>query len=186
MVKVLAPLEQAVVTKALRQAEANTGASIGLVITPTSDTYLGYVLLDTFLIAGLINGGLFLSHLILNTDYLMLIQFAAMFMAFIPIYRRCIVTLMPRAIRHHHAARSAVMTFHNFLNEAPTNKDVVLLYVSLTERYVHVFQSRSLKDKVNSTYWQDIIAQFTKVMPTLGLYEATLQAIKNIENVLNA
>lgn len=186
MVKKLSPLETDELTKTLQNIEAKTGASVATVITPVSGTYLSYIFLDTFLIAGLINGALYLSKLVVNIEYFALIQFAFLLAVVIPHYRHWLVALLPRAIRHHHAARSAVMAYHHILNQQPEGKDVVLLYVSVAERYVHVFHSRSLNKKVDPTLWRDIIAQFILIMPRLGMGEAAIQAVKNIGNALGA
>lgn len=180
----LTPLEKDALAKALRQAESNTGASVAAVVTPLSDSFIGYALLDSFLIVGLINIALYMSQAVTSLHYLLLVQLVSIVLAFIPFYRRLVVALLPSFIRHHHAARSAVMAFHQFLAQTPAEKHAVLFYVSLSERYVHVLHSRSLTTKVDEAIWQDIINQFTLVLPKVGLSEATLQAIKNIENIL--
>jgi putative membrane protein len=184
MVKLPTPLESDAIAKAVRQVENQTGVIVATVIAPISHSYLGYAVLDTFLFAALINGALWLSRLVVNVESMLIIQAALMLFVVLPTYRLWVVSLLPKTIRHHHAARSAVMAFHHVLHQTPADKHVVLLYVSLAERYVHILHSRTLNDIVAPEIWKAIVAQFTATMPKIGLSEATLQAIKNIESAL--
>jgi uncharacterized membrane protein len=184
MVKTLAAEEQDAIAQALRAAEAQTSAALATVIVPVSDTYLTYALVDGFLAASLTDIALWFSHIVTDVAWLLVIQLAVMALALLPAYRRCMARFLPRHIRHHHAAKSAVLAFHHLLHQTPPEKPVVMLYVALTERYVHILHSRALNDTIDKAVWQEIVDRFTATMKAADIKTACLGAVINITDAL--
>jgi putative membrane protein len=105
--------------------------------------------------------------------------------AFVPFLKHLCIALLPARILHHHAARRAVEEFVFVSRHVPNERPVVLLYVSLAERYAHILHSRAVPQKVPASAWDAIIATFTGRMKTGGLKDACIPAIAEIGKTLS-
>ncbi len=183
--KSLSTEDQNLVHTAVQKAGASTGAEVNVTIVPASGTYIGYVFADAFLLSSLIDLILWHENYAQDFPLFLLIQIAVIAAAvLLPWIRRLFIRLLPKHVRHHQAAKSAGLEYLHLMHHVPAGKPVVMLYVSLAERYVHVMHSRALRDRVDNSAWLDIVTRFTETMKKTGLKEASLQAVGNIEAAL--
>ncbi len=161
------------IAAAVTAAKQRTSADIAVMVAPVSDGYQAYVLLYGFAAGSLAAAGLWWSKTIHPFPLLLLVQACAMALfAFVPALRHLCLTLVPRQVLHHHAARRAREEFLFVSRHAPPERPVVLLYVSLAERYAHVLHSRALAPKIPAGTWENFIKLFTDSMKKPGLAAA--------------
>ena len=182
--KISSALESAIAA-AVEKAERRANAEIAVVLTPASDAYQAYMLLYGFA-AGSI-GAMLLWWTKTATGFpaLLLVQALALgCFAFIPPLRRLCMLLLPRRLKHHYAARRAAEEFLFLSRNVSPERPVVLLYVSLAERYVHILHSRAASAKIRKAVWDDIVTSFTAGVRKPGLSPSLTQAIGKIADAM--
>jgi putative membrane protein len=118
---------------------------------------------------------------------LMLVQVLGMgCFAFLPALRRLGMALLPRRILRHHAARRAAEEFLFLSRHVPPERPLVLMYVSLAERYAHILHSRAASAKVPGGTWDDIVDHFTAGVKKPGLGPSLESAVAKIADALES
>jgi putative membrane protein len=173
------------VAAAVAKAEKRTSAEIAVVITPASDAYQSFNLLYGFAAGSVLGGLLWLTKTITAFPPLLALQVLSIAaFAFIPVLRRAGMALLPKRVLQHHAARRATEEFLNISHQVPPDRPVVLLYVSLAERYAHILHTRNAGAKVPRGSWDRIIRAFTANVKKPGLAAACETAIAKIADAL--
>ena len=185
MVKKIAPKLTAAISQAVTQAERRTSAEIAVVLTPASDGYQAYQLLYGFAAGSVTCVLLWATKTLTAFPVLMLIQALALgCFAFIPLLRHLCMKLLPKRVLHRYAARRAAEEFQTLSRQVPPERVLVLLYVSLAERYVHILHSRAAGAKIKPSVWDGIVASFTAGARKPGLAPAFEIAIGKIADAL--
>lgn len=185
MVKELSPQLRETIAKAIAEAEQRTSAEIVLVVLPASDAYQSYLMSYGLALGSLIGMGLWLEKIVTGFPLLFGVQVAAiMVMLFVPLLGGLCLKLIPRRVLHHHAARRAFEEYLVVSRHVPAEKPVVLLYISLAERYVHILHSRAVLQKIPNESWEAVIQEFTTLMKKSGLREACVAAVQSITSTL--
>ena len=61
---------------------------------------------------------------------------------------------------------------------------IVLLYVSVAERYARILTSRSVREKIPDEHWNAVIQELTTTIQSEGLRGACIKAIRHATNLL--
>jgi len=185
MVKFLSQPNKAAIAEAIARAKQTTSAELAVVVASASDAYQSYFLLYGLMVGSAIDIGLWAANIIIEFPWLLIIQFAVMaFFSFIPWLRHICLPLVPKRIRHHRAAHRAYEEYLMVSHRTATATPVVLLYISIAERYAHILSSRSVREKVPHAHWDAIINQLTAAIPTEGLTSACIKAIQQTAELL--
>jgi len=185
MVKSVSPELKETIAKAISEAGRRTSAEIVLVVLPASDVYQSYLMSYGLALGSLISMVLWMEKIVSGFPLLFGIQVAAiMAILFVPLLGSLCLKLIPRRVLHHHAARRAFEELLIVSRHVPAEKPVVLLYISLAERYVHILHSRVVLQKIPNESWEAVIQEFTMLMKKSGLREACIAAIQSITGIL--
>lgn len=177
---------KSVVAEAITQAEKKTSAKLSVVIAPASDTYQSYFLLYGLVLGSAVSFGLWMKQMA-DFPLLLAVQLAVTAaVAFVPWAQHHFLCLVPRQVRHHHAAHRAYEEYLIASRSAKPEHPLVLLYISLGERYAHVLTSRMVREKIPDSEWNAVIATLTKHMRSEGLQTACKEAIAHAATLLAA
>ena len=187
MVSGLSKTAKAAVQAAIDDAETRTTAEIALVVTPSSDPYQSFLALHAFALGSLAAMALWLCYPALGFPVFFILQVAVLVTVFAlsplhPLFMK----LVPKKVMHHRVARRAYEEFLIASRHMPAPVPVVLLFVSLAEKYVHVVHSRAVPQKIAAAEWDKIIANFTAAMPQKGVDAACLAAVADMARLLEA
>jgi putative membrane protein len=161
------------IAAAVAAAKKRTSADIAVMVAPASDGYQPYALLYGFALGSVAAVALWWTKTVTPFPLLLLVQACTMaLIAFVPALRHLCLSLIPKHVLHHHAARRAREEFLFVSRHAPPERPVVLLYVSLAERYAHVLHSRALGPKVPGEAWEGFIKLFTDSAKKPGIAAA--------------
>ena len=185
MVKILSKADKEAVAKAIAEAERQTSAELVAVVAPASDAYQSYLLLYGLIAGSAIGVGLWATKTITGFPLLLAIQFAVMaLLSFIPWLRHLLVRLVPKRIRHHRAAHRAYEEYLIVSRHVAAQTPIVLLYISLAERYAHILTSRSVREKIPDERWNEVIGELTAALPVEGLQASCIKAIRRATGLL--
>jgi len=185
MVKSVSPELKETIAKAIAEAERRTSAEVVVVVLPASDPYQSHLMSYGLALGSLIGMGLWTEKIVTGFPVLFGIQVAAiMAMLFVPFLGSLCLKLIPKRVMHHHAARRAFEEFLIVSRHVPAERPVVILYISLAERYVHVLHSRAILQKVPNEAWEAVVQEFTALMKKSSLQEACDAAIQRITRTL--
>jgi putative membrane protein len=161
----LTPEESQRVHEAVAAAELRTRARLILVLVPASDHYALYPPLWAALAALAGGGFLAVAQPGLGLPLGFLLQ-AALFLVLTALFHLwpLRLALVPRHEKHLAAARLAHREFAvHIVGHAP-ERNGVLLFVSLGERYVEILADREIHAKVGAGEWDRIVADFAASM----------------------
>lgn len=187
MVEKISTHLKSAISAAVTKAEHRTSAEIAVVLVPASDPYQAYLLLYGFTAGSIAATVLWWTNTATGFPLLMLVQALAMgIFAFTPLLKTTCMKMLPQRLLHHHAARRASEEFLFLSRQVPHDRPLVLLYVSLAERYVHILHSRAASAKIPAKTWDDIVNSFTALAKKPGLPAAFESAIAKIGDALGA
>jgi len=181
----LSSIDKESLAKSITEAERNTSAELVAVVAPASDHYSDFCILYSLMIGTLAAAGLWLYQSTTEFSLLLATQLGAMAFFFLvsPLKRLCI-RVVPKPIRHHRAAHRAFEEYLRISQHVSATTPIVLFYVSLAERYVHILPSRLVREKIPGTEWEEIVREFTSLLPKSGLQNASLHATRRITALL--
>jgi len=181
MVKLLSKTDNDMIAAAITEAKCITSAELAVVVAPASDAYQSYFLLYGLIAGSAIDIGLWATKIVIGFPWLLMIQLMAIALfTFIPRLRHICLPLVPKRIRDHRSAHRAYAEYLMVSHHAATATPVVLLYISVAERYAHILTSRTVREKIPLKCWDVIINQLTTAISTEGLSNACLKAIRQI------
>ena len=185
MVKFLSNNDRDAIEQALAQAKQRTSSNIVVTVMHSSDNYLDFILLYGLLLSDFLMLGLWMSRISTHFLELLAVQIGLLLsLFFIPILHRLCWRFVPVRILHQRSARRALEEYHLIHRKLPATAPLVLLFVSLGERYTHILSSRAVHDKIPDTQWESVVHDFGKRMRSTGLAEACSSAVHHISDLL--
>lgn len=187
MVKALSSTDWIGIDDAAHAVEQRTGCAVRVVIVPQSAPYREALLLCGFVLGStsatalsfyLPAGGGPIAALETVTCQLMV-----MALANLRPFSRFLLKGLPSVVKRRQAERRAYARYHALHAAVPANQKFLLLFVSLTERYVHVMTNPALH-KEHPENWDQVTSLFAAVMKQNGLKGACLAALDAINKKL--
>jgi putative membrane protein len=186
MVKKLTGEEKNAISAAVAEAERRTSAEIAVVVSPSSDAYQAYLLLYGFASGSILAALLWWTKTLTPFPALLAIQGLSMaIFAFAPFLKEPCLKLLPAKLLHYYAARRAALEFQSLSRHVPAERPIVLIYVSLAERYAHIIHSRAIGLKIPAPAWETIISELTALMKSTGLQQACVAAVGRVASTLS-
>ncbi len=180
------------ISEALTQAEAKTSGEIVAVVTRQSDEYRFIPLLWAALIALAIPLILIFLPRLTNWSFsfqppeniyaIQLISFVVLGLFFQWQPMRLFVT--PAYIKKQRAHRHAMDQFISQDLHHTSNRRGVLIFVSLSERYIEIIADRDIYKKVNKEVWKDIVLVMRSKIQNDQATEGFVEAIKMAGDLL--
>lgn len=185
MVRILKQKQQETVSATVAALEDKTSAKVVVVIAPESDVLREYTLLFSLFVGTVLALVLWKRLVLTSFPDLLLVQVVPIALVlFVPWVHHMMLKLSPKRLVHHHAARRAYEEYILVTHALPPSTPVVLLYISLAERYVHVLASQRVREKVPHEQWEKIVSKFTSSVKGDGLEKTTVEAVGSIGNLL--
>ena len=185
MVKILSLKDQQMISATTKQAEAKTNAHIATVILPASDTYSHYIMLCGFIAASLVDLYLWHEKIITQFPTLLCIQLLfAMLFPLIPGMINLTLKFLPKHVYQHRAAQVAAEKRLAVSKNVNSSKPVLLIFISLAERYIHIFPNAVIRDQVPDTNWDAIVRKLIHSIPKTGVANACVNAIEDSSELL--
>lgn len=186
MVKKLSNEAGAAISAAVTAAERRTSAEIAVVVSPASDTYQAYLLLYGFAAGSSLAAALWWTKTLTPFPLLLAVQGVSIAaFAVTPVLKTLCLKLLPSRLLHHYAGRRAALEFQALSRHVPAERPVVLIYVSLAERYAHIIHSRAIGARIPRAAWDTVIAELTGLMKASGLQQACVAAVGRVATVLS-
>ncbi len=177
--------DQSAIGDAIRAGEGRTAATMSVVVLPVSDHYRDFVFLYGFVLGSLLSLALWFSGRVLF-PWLLTIQVAVIVLVeALPWLYRLLVHLVPRAVRHHRAAKMAHRQYLVLHARLPCAEPFALLFVSLAERYVHVIVSPEVHSKIPDN-WKTVTDHFIAAVRKDGLRQTSIQALSHMVEILSS
>ena len=184
MVKTLSKIERQELDRHLAALKEKTGVAFAALVVPASDMYFLFIWACIFFVSAAVEAALLYAGISQNLPYTLMTTAGLAVIAFLPPVRYILIGFIPRVLRYHEAAKSAVLAFHAVKHDVPPEYPVVLLYVSLAERYVHILHSRRLNKTVPPSAWEDHVKIFTAAMKTSGVAAACRETLAGLSAIL--
>lgn len=170
--------DQQQIRDAIQAAERRTSGEMVTVIAASSDNY-GYIpLLWASFLALLLPGPFYFAGVVHFVEHAYLYQLgcfviAALVFRLPPIHMR----LIPRGVRHQRAHRHAMEQFVRNNLAATRERNGLLLFVSVAERYVEVIADKGINDVVAAGTWDGIVQGFTNKVRQGEVTDGFVEAI---------
>lgn len=185
MVKIFSSREKQEVEQAVREAEKGTGAEIAVIVLPSSDHYIDFVLGYGIICADFVTLGLWTVGIYRHFVDLLVIQIAVLLALFgIPFLRRALWRLVPGRVLHRRSANRALVEYHKIHRRFAATVPLVLLFVSLGERYTHVLASHAVYEKISDEKWDGVVANFARTVSSHNIGKACVAAVSEIGVIL--
>jgi putative membrane protein len=185
MVKAFSSDDRAALEQALIQAERQTSAEIAVVVAQASDDYRAIVMSY-----GLALGSFFallLWHCQGVTEFPALLSVQLVvpaLLSFVPPLRHFCLRFAPARLLRHRAAQRAAAEYLHLEHHLPAQAPVLLLYVSLAERYAHIYTSRAVHEKIPGRELHAVVATLTSAVKSEGLKAALTKAVEHAGEML--
>lgn len=160
MINALTHEERRRIEDARKEIEQRTAAHLEVVVIPTSDRYALYPLVwgqfGALVIVGIVSA--FRPGLGIRASILIQVP-AIIVLALLADWLPVRTALVPKRIKQSHAREFARREFAAQVVHA-SNRNRVLFFVSLSERYVEIIADRGIHSLVPEGTWDQIVADF--------------------------
>jgi putative membrane protein len=186
----LSPLtssERERVEAAIESAERRTGAGLALVIVPISDRYELYAI---FWAAVMSISALGVAALF-RPDYSILAGFLITSVIFIALtlildWKPLRMLIVPAKVKRRRASELAHREFAVRLIARAENRNGIMLFVSVAERYVEIFADREIHQRVGGETWNRMVADFVRAVRENRVADGLISALNGCAAVLEA
>lgn len=185
MVNIFSTTQSEQIENAIATAEQGTRVEIATVVIPRSDFYISELMIYGFIIGSFINFLLWEGRIATSFPEFFFIQLICILMLpYTPGIKKIFCFFLPKKLLVHRASHLGAEEILAINQHVPPQTPVVLLFVSLAERYVHIFPNNVVNDSIEKHHWDKIINQFTVTLKTQELTQACTQAIHDISELL--
>ena len=188
------------ISTAIRKVESRTSGELVTVIVRSSDAYRYIPLLWASLIALSLPALVYLLWLWLgwlgehanwgqehpyNMAYLHVIQIA-IFVLLVPLFlwQPLKMRLIPRSVKHLRASRFAYEQFFAQGLHLTKQRNGILIYVSVAERFVEILADKGINDRVEAGCWDKIVNRFIVEVREQRIADGFVSAIESCGEVL--
>ncbi len=188
------------ISAAIRKVESRTSGELVTVIVHASDAYRYIPLLWASLIALSFPALAYLLWFWMgwlgehanwghehpyNMAYLYIIQIA-IFVLLVPLFlwQPLKMRLIPRSVKHLRASRFAYEQFFAQGLHLTRQRNGILIYVSVAERFVEILADKGINDRVEKGYWDEIVNRFILEVREERIADGFISAIESCGEVL--
>lgn len=169
----------------IKETEQQSSAELVAVITQTSDSYKAaalFVSLILMTVCSLVL--LFLTEVSLQTFFLtQVIVFWASYFVF-DSKTSLLLALLPKSYKYSIASKVAHENFQKLGLHLTTTKQAIMFYVSLDEKYVEIISDSKIKEKLDDSYWEEIVSQFVEDVHNKNICQGYINAIESCKDLL--
>ena len=164
---------------AITEIEQRAATEIAVVVTRVSDRYSLYPIVWAGFCALLVTGMAALIWPELTIRAAIVVQAPAL-IAMTLLFDRLPIRLLlvPKRVKHAHARQLAHREFAIHVLGAGANRNLILLFVSLGERYVEIIADRETHAQMPEGTWDKIVADFVETVKTGRVADGILAAVE--------
>lgn len=153
--------EKQTISDAIKEAESKTSGEIVTVITHAADDYFYIPTLWAGLLALLTPGVMLMLPVAVDILVIYTVQVIVFLMATILFrWTPLKMLLIPKAVKFRRANRLAYQQFVQQGLHRTKDRNGLLLFVAVAERYVEIVADQGINDRVPQDTWQNIVAEF--------------------------
>jgi putative membrane protein len=185
VMKFLTEQEKQKISDAIRDAESRTSGEIVTVIAQAADDYFYIPTLWAGLLALLTPSILLMipvemEYLLIYAIQVLVFVFATMLFRWAPLK----MALVPKAVKYRRASRLAHEQFIEQGLHQTKNRNGLLIFVAVSERYVEIMADQGINDQVQKDTWIEIVAEFVGQVRQGKITDGFLQAIDKAGSIL--
>ena len=95
-----------------------------------------------------------------------------------------ILKILPQSYKHQKASLYAKEQFNNLRLNKTKSKQVLMFFVSLDEKYVHILADNKISKKIPDEFWQQLVYEFTQDVKKENFLNGYLKAINTSKAIL--
>jgi len=181
----LSDQEKQHISDAIKVAESSTSGEIVTVITRASDDYLYIPTLWAGLLALMSPSLLLVLSIELEFLLIYIIQILVFIVTAILFrWTPLKLALVPKAVKYRRASRLAYAQFLKQGLHHTENRNGLLLFVSVGERYVEIIADQGINDRVPKDTWRSLVDEFISRVKQNKFAEGFLVAIEQSGKIL--
>ncbi|WP_375723025.1 TPM domain-containing protein [Arcobacter sp. KX21116] len=172
------------IEKEIKKLEEKSSAELVAVITDFSSSYNLLILIFSLVFTFLVS----LISLYFDANSIMFFEIQlstfAFFILFFHNFKQYFLYLLPKKYKYNKASKKAKEEFINQGLYDTQTKLAIMFFVSIEEKYVEIITDKNVKEKIDDTYWQEIVNQFIKDVKNKEFEEGYKTAIKSCSEIL--
>jgi len=175
------------IREAVENAEKQSSGEFVTVIAGQADQYLFIPTLWAAVLSLLTPALLMVVNSSLDYQQIYTIQLSVFFVLTI-LFRWQTLTLMliPKAVKLQRAKRLAWEQFFALGLHHTRERNGILFFVSIAEKYVEIIADKGINDRVDSTQWESIVVDFTAAVKKGNIADGFVSSINACGNVLKS
>jgi len=176
--------EKNLISNEIEKLEKKSSSELVAVVTKQCSSYKFETVVLSLFITTIIS----LITLIFDISAIKLfqIQIISIFMLYFIFekFNKILLTFLPKSYKHTKASNYAHKQFSNLGFQTTKTKQAIMFFVSLDEKYVEIITDSAIKEKINDSYWQEIVNEFITDVKNNNLSNGYLKAIKSCNEIL--
>ena len=176
--------EKESIEKQIKKLEEKSSAELVAVITDFSSSYNLLILIFSLVFTFLIS----LINLYFNASTIMFFEIQLSTFAFFILmfhnFKQYFLYLLPKKYKYNKASKKAKEEFINQGLYDTQTKLAIMFFVSIEEKYVEIITDKNVKEKIDDTYWQEIVNEFIKDVKNKEFTQGYEKAIKSCSEIL--
>ena len=176
--------EKNLISKEIENLEKESSSELVAVVTKQSSSYK----FETISLSLFITVVITFFVLLFDTSAIKLfqIQVISFFIVYFTFqkFNKTLLTFLPKSYKYSKASNYAHKQFSSLGLQTTKTKQAIMFFVSLDEKYVEIITDSVIKEKINDSYWEDIVGEFIIDIKNENLSNGYLKAIKSCNQIL--
>ena len=177
--------EKKLIAKEIEELEQSSSAELIAVITQKSSNYKYASLMVSIFFVFLIS---FILFFLKEISTLELLQYQLLVFVginlFLKKFNHLIIRLVPKSYKHQKASLNAKRQFNIRGLDKTKNKQAIMFFVSLDEKYVKILTDSEISKKIPNEFWQQLVFEFTEDVKREDFVNGYIKAIKTSKAIL--
>ncbi len=177
--------EKELISLEIAELEKLSSAEIVAVITQKSSTYKYAALMLSIFCVFLMS---FILYFIKEISTLELLQYQLLVFLginlFLKKFNHLVINFVPKSYKHQKASLNAKRQFNIRGLDKTKNKQAIMFFVSLDEKYVKIMTDKEISEKIPNEFWQQLIFEFTEDVKREDFVNGYIKAIKTSKAIL--
>ncbi|QDF30352.1 TPM domain-containing protein [Halarcobacter anaerophilus] len=176
--------QKEIISKEIEEFEKRSSAELVAVITQISSSYRFEILVLSLLLSAVVS----IISLYFSIDAVKLFEIEVLsflfFYLLINRFKKIVLLFLPKAYKYEKASFNAKQEFSNLGLRQTENRQAIMFFVSIDEKYVEIITDKEIKEKIDNSFWQNIVKEFIKDVKNKKFTQGYLKAIRACSEVL--
>jgi putative membrane protein len=176
--------QKEIISKEIEEFEKRSSAELVAVITQISSSYRFEILVFSLLLSAVVS----IISLYFSIDAVKLFEIEVLsflfFYLLINRFKKIVLLFLPKAYKYEKASFNAKQEFSNLGLRQTETRQAIMFFVSIDEKYVEIITDKEIKEKIDNSFWQNIVKEFIKDVKNRQFTQGYLKAIRACSEVL--